>query len=129
MLAVGSSAFLIVVVIGWLVAPLFNLAGPMLWLVRGLIWALGFFLVYLLLKVLKRGKSEGPSEPDAVDGLLAQARKRLASAGVTGRGALSKLPLVLILGPRGSTKTTLVVNSDLEADHLARLLSDVRRSI
>ena len=118
-LTLGAPALLIVLVIGWLVGSLFNLAGPILWIVRGLFWVLGFFAIYLLLRLVQRRDSAGSSEPDAIDGLLTQARKRLASAGVTGRGALSKLPVVLILGPSGSAKTTLVVQSGLEAEHLA----------
>ena len=115
----GSSAMLIVIVVGWFVAPLFNVAGPLLWLVRGLIWAVGFFVVYLVLRLFQRGDGGGSSDPDAIDELLAQARKHMASAGVAGRGALSKLPIVFIFGPRGSTKTTLVAQSGLGAEHLA----------
>lgn len=118
-LAFAALALFIILVLGWVVGGLFNLAGPLLWLVRGLIWALGFFVVYLVIKLFQKGNDEASSEPDAIDALLTQARKRLASAGVKGRGALSKLPLVFILGPRGSTKTTLVLQSGLEAEHLA----------
>ena len=119
MLGLAAPAIFIVVVVGWLVGPLFNVAGPLLWLVRGLIWALGFFLVFLVLRMFQRGQGDGSSEPDAIEGLLTEARKRLMSAGVSGRGALSKLPLVYILGPGGSTKTTLLLQSGLEAEHLA----------
>ena len=118
-LALGSSAMLIVIVVGWFVAPLFNVSGGWLWLVRGLIWALGFFVIYLVLRLFQRGDEGGSSDPDAIDELLTEARKHLASAGVAGRGALSKLPIVFIFGPRGSTKTTLVVQSGLGAEHLA----------
>ena len=117
--AFAAPALLVVIIVGWFVGSLFNLAGPLLWLVRGLIWAIGFFVVYLVLRLVQRRDDDGSSEPDAIEGVLAQARKRLASSGVTGRGALSKLPLVFILGRSGSTKTTLVLQSGLEAEHLA----------
>ena len=58
-----------------------------MWLVRGLIWAFGFFVVYLVLGFFRKKDGGGASEPDAIDGLLAQARKRLASAGVAVRAA------------------------------------------
>src|SRR5438093_5576871 len=67
-----------------------------------------------------------PDSPEAkaaaeIDRLLATARAQLAAAKPAGAkdGRVGKLPVVLVLGPEGSTKTTAVVRSGLEPELLA----------
>ncbi len=77
--------------------------------------------MWLVVKLLPGSASSRPatSPPDPLVPLLDQARKSLNAAGVRGRGVLGKLPVVLVLGPRGSAKTTIVQQSGLDAEHLA----------
>ncbi len=90
------------------------------WGVRAAIWMLGAMIVYFILQLMRRaGGPRKKAAPDPVDGILSEARKRLKAAGVKGRGAMDRLPMVLVMGPRGSAKTTLVLQSDLDAEHLA----------
>src|SRR5690606_9090242 len=63
---------------------------------------------------------EAALRPDEeIDGLIAAAQRRLAGAGAKRRAKLGKLPVVLILGPSGSTKTTIVARSGLDPELLA----------
>jgi type VI secretion system protein ImpL len=87
------------------------------WLIRVVVWAIGAVAAFLLLSLL-RGFSDPheKSEQDAIDDQLDQARRSLAAARIKGQ---AKLPSVMVLGPRGSAKTTLVLKSGLNAEHLA----------
>ncbi|HYD52158.1 MAG TPA: hypothetical protein VEA99_06010, partial [Gemmatimonadaceae bacterium] len=65
-----------------------------------------------------------PAEPraaaaDDVDAAIAQAQTRLAAARLPGKANVGTLPAVLLLGPPGSAKTTVVVRSGLAAELLA----------
>lgn len=119
-LAFGGPALLMVFVLGWLTGRWLHLSGFLLWGVRALFWVLGAFIVYLLLKLLLPSSSSAPaSGPDPVVELIDEARKRLNAAGLRGRGVLGKLPVLLVLGQRGSAKSTFVQQSALDAEHLA----------
>jgi type VI secretion system protein ImpL len=120
-LAIGIPALLVVGVLGWLTGGWFRLSGWVLWVVRAVLWALGGLVVWLVFKLFRPSAPSpaGRLMPDPVVPLLDQARKRLNAAGVRGRGVLGKLPLLLVLGPRGSAKTTFVQQSGLDAEHLA----------
>ncbi|MCG6989723.1 MAG: hypothetical protein LJF06_16300 [Gemmatimonadetes bacterium] len=119
-LAFGGPALLMVLVFGWLAGRWLHLSGFLLWGVRALFWILGAFIVYLLLKLLRpSASSASASGPDPVVELVDEARKRLNAAGLRGRGVLGKLPVLLVLGQRGSAKSTFVQQSALDAEHLA----------
>lgn len=68
-------------------------------------------------RMKRKQAASGPADP--IDSQLATAEKRLAESKQTSAARLRKLPLVLLLGPSGSTKTTCVVKSGLEPDLLA----------
>jgi type VI secretion system protein ImpL len=119
-LAFGVPALLTVGVLGWYVGRWLHLSGYLLWGVRTVLWILGLLIVWLVLKLFPASASSaGKAAPDPVLDLLDQARKRLNAAGVRGRGVLGKLPVLLVLGPRGSAKSTFVQQSGLDAEHLA----------
>lgn len=87
------------------------------WLVRTIVWAIGAFAAFLLFTLLKgMGDPQESSEPEPIDEQLERARRPLAAAGVRSQG---KLPVVIVLGPRGSAKTTFVLKSGLDSEHLA----------
>ena len=120
-LAIGIPSLVIVAVLGWLTAGWLHLSGWVLWIVRTVLWILGGLIVWLVVKLFG-GPTPPPavrSAPDPVMPLLDEARKRLNAAGVRGRGVMGKLPVLLIIGPRGSAKTTFVQQSGLDAEHLA----------
>jgi type VI secretion system protein ImpL len=119
-LAISVPALMVVAVMGWLAGTMVGESSWLLWPIRALVWTLGSLVVFFVVRLFKG--SGGPatrSEPDPVDALIAQATKRLNAIGVRGRDALTKLPVVLILGPKGSAKTTFVLQSDLDAELLA----------
>jgi type VI secretion system protein ImpL len=120
-LAISLPALVVTVAMIWLTNRF--LAGQpawLVWTVRGLIVALVGVAFVLVVKLFKgSGPPAARAEPDAVDGLVDQAIKRLNAIGVRGRKALAGMPIVLVLGPRGSAKTTFVARSDLDVDQLA----------
>jgi type VI secretion system protein ImpL len=120
-LAISVPALILLVVMTWLIGNrLAGLPTWIAWTVRGLIMALGVAAIALVLKLFKgSGPPAARAEPDVVDGLIEQATKRLNALGLRGRRALSGVPIVVVLGPRGSAKTTFVARSDLDADLLA----------
>lgn len=93
------------------------------WLVRMIVWAIGSLVALLVLRLFK-GSGGEPSEPDAIEQQLGLASKRLSAAGAPGRGSVGKIPVVVVLGPKGSAKSTFVTRSGLDAEHLAGNLYD-----
>jgi type VI secretion system protein ImpL len=107
---------LLAVLLDWLL-PLVGLDRALLWvglLVLGLGTAV---LLWLHFRAGTAGRGDTAALGD-VDVPLADARRRLAAAGVA-RGRLSRLPLVLLLGSGGSTKTSSVVQSGLDPELIA----------
>src|SRR5207302_913606 len=107
----------------WLLGGWLALGGASLWLLRFGLWALGLIAAGLVLWFFAGWAAEG--EPgaalggDDVDTTLAAAAARLASARAAGARELRSLPMFLVLGPEASTKTTVVVHSQLEPVLLA----------
>lgn len=110
---------------GFMVSSLTTLAGPAMWMVRIAFVLLGLLAaaaVFWFVKRDKKGDSgpplEGASDPH-IDGVIAEARRRLASARGAGRAKFGELPLILVTGPTGGTKTTSIIRSGLEPELLA----------
>jgi type VI protein secretion system component VasK len=104
---------------GWLDAQ-----GTRLWLIRGGLLLFGIVAAILLFFYLRSRARELPPEPEVEGGddlslALASAQARLASVGRSAEGRIARLPLVLVLGPSGGTKTSVVTHSDLDAELLA----------
>jgi len=106
--------------------------GLGLWILRGGLWLLGLVAAGLVVWYLF--KSIGPEDRgDAIDAAIEAAQARLASSPIAQKRrasskrerrfgdtpTLGNLPLVLLLGPEGSAKTTAVVHSGLNAQLLA----------
>jgi len=120
---VTAAVYLLFAVFVWLLGGWLALGGASLWLLRFGLWALGLIAAGLVLWFFAGWAAEG--EPggalggDDVDTTLTAAAARLASARAAGARELRSLPMFVVLGPEASTKTTVVVHSQLEPDLLA----------
>lgn len=93
------------------------------WVLRGSLWVLGLIAggttaAYLLKRPAGRSKVGG-DEAAEIDAAFASLRSKLSASGLGGRSRLGRLPLVLLLGPEGSAKTTTVIKSGLDPELLA----------
>lgn len=123
-----TAGYLVVAVLVWLVGSWLELRGGGLWVLRIALWVLGLIAAGVVLWFLG-GFEPGAGEEDTrapggdeLDTVLAAAAARLSAARPAGPGrarTLGTLPLVVVLGPPASTKTTAVVYSGLEPDLLA----------
>jgi type VI secretion system protein ImpL len=106
----------------WWLATALNLQGRNAWILRGGLALLGVIVAIVALLYLLRKPAPPPAPRDGVvDELqksLVAAEKKLATAKVAPAGALGKLPVVLMLGGAGSTKTSSVVRSGLDVELL-----------
>ena len=118
--AVGYVVFAVVV---WLLGGWLALRGGNLWLLRVGLWLLGLGAAGLLVWFFAGGEAQGESGPPAggaeLDTTLAAAAARLAAAGGAAAPGLQGLSLIVVLGPPGSAKTSVIVHSGLGADLLA----------
>ncbi|MFO8174422.1 MAG: ImcF-related family protein [Longimicrobiales bacterium] len=108
-------------ILGWYVAALLGLGGWKLWVLRVAIWALGAVAVFLISRLLpKKGpkQSETPESSEIADHLSA-ATQRLLASGVAGKKGLKTLPVVLVMGPPQSAKTSVIQQVGMELDFLA----------
>lgn len=100
-------------------------AGGAAWMVLGGLAALGLTATgivhrFLSLRWKDRIRREKiAAREDQISHAFTAARKRLAASGRAESPKIGALPLVLLLGPQGSTKTTAVVRSGLEPELLA----------
>jgi type VI secretion system protein ImpL len=102
-----------------LLLPLAGLDRWLLWGGLGVLGVIAAALVYLHFAPRGAAAAPGSVSPESdIDLPVAAARRRLAGSGVKG-GRLGRLPLVLVLGPGGSAKTSAVLNSGLQPDLLA----------
>ena len=123
-----SFSVIVVVVLGlylrgvWWLGSALGLQGRNVWILRGGLALLGLLVAIVTLLYLLRKPAPPPPPKDALveelQKALLAAEKKLAAAKVAPSGALGKLPVVLMLGTPGSTKTSSVVRSGLDAELL-----------
>jgi type VI secretion system protein ImpL len=106
----------------WFVGTWLHLAGASLWFLRGTLALLGLMAAGLFLwwyyRVFHRSDGiEIESGSDDMDPLIADALNRLRNAKQV--ISVRNLPQLFVLGPTGSTKSTMIVNSGLEPELLA----------
>jgi type VI protein secretion system component VasK len=120
-LKIGGPALVVVGLLGWYVGIWLGLVGWKLWVFRSCLWLLGALAIVLVVRLLPSRKrvAPGSSEFTEVGGYFQTATRRLQASGVAGKGGLSSLPLVLLLGPGRSAKTSVVQHAGLDADFLA----------
>lgn len=113
------------IVIGFTAAALLERAGNPGWLLRVGFTVLGLTAAFVMWRFLAtRWKGHLRREAlaqreDEIRGAFQKAKKRLASASSQGRQRIAKLPVVLVLGPSGSAKTTVVVKSGTDPELIA----------
>lgn len=110
--------------LGWLMPGLLGLdAAADRWILRGGLWLLGLIATALVFVWRSRkAKAAPPTEPekaDEIDVTLAAARTRLAAAKGKAAGKFGRLPIILVAGPTGAAKTTIITRSGLEPELLA----------
>lgn len=119
---IASGVFLLFVVLAYAATPLLKVAGRDLWILRGGLVLLGVaaaVLTGLYLAARARRMPEAPPEADEVSEALEAAQERLAGSALAGSSRISALPVVLVLGPPGSAKTSTIVNSGIDPELLA----------
>ncbi len=96
------------------------------WILRVGLWVLGIGGALLVLWYLRRleagaaSPEEAGSEGDPeLDTAMAAARSRLTASRAPGGASFGRLPLVLVVGPEGSAKTSCIVQSGVEPTLLA----------
>ena len=106
----------------WWLATALSLQGRNIWILRGGLAVLGMLVAVVALLYVLRKPAPPPAPRDAVvDELhktLVAAEKKLATAKVAPAGALGRLPVVMVLGGAGSTKTSSIVRSGLDVELL-----------
>lgn len=121
----SAAAFVAYAVLVFLAPRPLRLTGGDAWLLRAGLWLLGLVVVGTVVwYMVRRIRSESAPEPldadnDEIDAAVAAAQQRLAASRMAGATKLGALPAVLILGPQGSTKTTVLLRSGLEPELLA----------
>jgi type VI protein secretion system component VasK len=97
-----------------------ELAGWPLWILHGGLAVIATVIALRLFLWLRaRARARPVPVDDEIDTTLLAARSRLAASPVARTSKLGRLPLVVFVGPTGSTKTTAVTRSGLEAELLA----------
>ena len=123
-----GAVLVVYLVLVWFIGTWLQLRSSDLWILRGALWLIGLVAAGIFLWFHHKKKSavadatpvpEGQPGSSDIDLLVHEASRRLKSS-TLGRGAtLGKLPLIFLLGESGSTKTSTVLHSDLEAELLA----------
>jgi type VI secretion system protein ImpL len=127
---VGTIAALVVyATITWMLGNWLRLTGMDLWVLRVGMWLLGAAIGVVVFWFFRPSGAGAAARDDELETALSSARARLASGGSARGGGLGKLPLVVVLGPPGSAKTTTVVRCGVEADLLAGDVFQGDRSI
>ena len=120
--AATVGAYLVYAVLAWLLVRLIGLSGASAWVLRIALWLVGAVAGGLVLWFLggrsrREGGEAATGGADDIDVAIAAAEARLAEAGA--RGGVRSLPLIVVVGPENSSKTSTVVHSGLDAELLA----------
>lgn len=123
---IAAVVFLLYVAVAIIAGRLLGLLGRDLWVLRTVLTTLGLVSAALIVWFFRDRAPAGPATPEArlaadVEQVLKTAQTQLAAARPDGAkdARLAKLPVVLVFGPAGSTKTTAVLRSGLEPELLA----------
>lgn len=119
-----ATVFVVFLLLGILLPPLLGLERTAdRWILRGGLWLLGAVAAALLwfwrMPAAKAAAASEPEKGDEIDVLLSAARSRLAGARGAAAARLAESPVILVVGPGGSAKTTIVTRSGLEPELLA----------
>lgn len=121
---VGAAVVLVVFAIAaWLLPGMIGVVGGRAWILRGGLLVFGvaaavLALLYLRARVSQRQATE-VDVGDDIDQVIAAAMARLAASDQTTESRLGRLPVGLVLGPTGSTKSSILTHSGLDPELLA----------
>jgi type VI secretion system protein ImpL len=116
---------LVYLVLVWVLGGVLQMKSPDIWVFRaGLaIIGIGVAAAFVWWRRSQRASGGAPSEPvdasNEVDVLIRDAEARLAAARIPKGSRLANFPVVFLLGETGSAKTSILVNSGLDAELLA----------
>ena len=101
-----------------------GLGGWQRWVFFGVISLMGALISWVLFRILTKlgvgqPKTITSGPIDELRSIFKSAQKNLSGSSAEGRAALGDLPMVLVLGPPGSGKTTAVLNSGMAPELLA----------
>ncbi|HEX8452400.1 MAG TPA: ImcF-related family protein [Longimicrobium sp.] len=120
---VASGVFVFFAMLASWAGRLTGATGRDLWILRiglALLGAAAAVLAGMFLAArARREPAPAEREADDVGEALAAAQQRLAGSALAGGSRISGLPVVLVLGPAGSAKTSAVVHSGVEPELLA----------
>ena len=119
----ASGVFLSFAALAAWAGRLLGLSGRDLWILRGGLMLLGLAAAVLagmyLAARARRAPAPAETEADDVGEALAAAQQRLAGSALAGRSRIAGLPVVLVMGPSGSAKTSTVVHSGIDPELLS----------
>ncbi|HXM45628.1 MAG TPA: type VI secretion protein IcmF/TssM N-terminal domain-containing protein [Bryobacteraceae bacterium] len=127
-LLVAGAALLVFGALAWTLAgPLLHLQGARFWLLFGGLTAIAAAVAAVILlfrRQQEQAKSSQQAPSDASSGeeldlLVREAQAKLARSPKAPGARLADLPVVLLLGTPGSSKTTLMMHSELEPELLS----------
>ncbi|HEX8985828.1 MAG TPA: type VI secretion protein IcmF/TssM N-terminal domain-containing protein, partial [Bryobacteraceae bacterium] len=113
------------IALAWFATVFLKLTGVDLWVVRGFLFLLGLSGAGLVWWILSRRKKGGDAAgedaaaqggADEIDILIRDAEARLAGSNL---GKTGNLPVILLAGPPGSAKTSIMIHSGLEPELIA----------
>ena len=119
----AAGAMVLFALLAWASGPLLGLKGRDVWILRGGLLLLGVAAAVLagMYTAARARRAPVPEaeEGDDVGEALQAAQARLAAAELAGSSRISALPVVLVMGPSGSAKTSAVVHSGVDPELLA----------
>jgi type VI secretion system protein ImpL len=125
---IAAAALLIYLAIAFVVPKLMSVNGSNYWILAGGLALIGLLAAAAYLWTEARAVKEaakalaGPGAGGTADELvhlLNEAEERLRSSNLGKSARFSSLPALFVIGPRGSTKTTTIVQSGLDPELLA----------
>src|SRR5690606_6862846 len=119
--ALSALPLAIFAMLAWRLPGMLQLTG---WPARAVTFALLLLgaaasAVLMLILRSRAARDTAPAEGADVDEVVTNAVARLAAADRGARLKIPRMPAVLVLGPTGSTKTSIVMHSGLEPELLA----------
>ena len=116
---IAAGVFVLYLLLALVFTLVFKPHGVTLWVLWIALTLLGAFSAALILWYFREPASSGAA-PDDLVAVLGAAKAKLASTKAAGhRLSLRNMPAVLVVGARGSAKTSVVVRSGIEPELLA----------
>ncbi|HEV2445812.1 MAG TPA: ImcF-related family protein [Candidatus Sulfopaludibacter sp.] len=122
--AIAGVGFLAYLILVWILGGALHLKSPDIWVFRGGLALIGAGAAAAWIWWRRsRAQAGGPAEPidssNEIDILARDAEARLAAARVPIGSRMANFPLFFLLGESGAAKTSILVNSGLEAELLS----------